>query len=184
MLAEAVDRGVSEEQPANHIACAPFHRNSQITAHRQVPSGHAAMREIVTVSRILRDIGASDDGGAFEGWLEDGGISRHRKLREGLSRNARDRIERVRLAPVVHDVVEEGAEFRRGELGSGIRHRLDDPFPIEVGGDDGADVVERFRNRRVLLDETHPFRFRLVEQRDVARDLRGADDPAGLVAHR
>ena len=55
---------------------------------------------------------------------------------------------------------------------------------IEVGRDDRADVVERFRDRRVLLHETQPLRFRLLERRDVARDLRRADDPAGLVAHR
>ena len=82
------------------------------------------------------------------------------------------------------DVVEERAEFGGRQLGGGVGHRLHDLVAIEIGRDDRADVVERFGDGGVLLQQPHPLRFRLLERRDIARDLRGADDRAGVVADR
>ena len=63
--------------------------------------------------------------------------------RERLARHAGNRVQRVRLAVVVDDVVEERAEFGRRQFRGGIGHRLHDLVAVEIGGDDGADVVQR-----------------------------------------
>ena len=65
---------------------------------------------------------------------------------------------------VVDDVVEERAEFGRGQLGGGVGDRLDRLRSIEIGGDERADVVERRGDVGVLLQQPHPLGFRLTAQ--------------------
>ena len=104
-------------------------------------------------------------------------------LRERFPRRAGDRVERVRLAAFVHEVVEERAEFGGRQLRGGVGHRLHDPGPVQVGRDDGADVVQGLRDRRALLEQSEPLGLVLFQRRDVTDDLRRADDRAGVVAY-
>ena len=162
MFAEAVHCGMAEEQPADDGAVASFHRHGQVAAHRQMSVWHPVVWRVVAVSRIHCDVRTADDARALERRLEDLGVPRHRKLREGLSRNAGNRVERVRLPGLALDVVEERSEFRRGQLRGGVGHGLHDFRPVEIGGNDGADLVERRGNSRVLAHETHPLSFPLI----------------------
>ena len=134
------------------------------------------MRRVVAVAGILRDVRAADDASPLEGRLEDLGVPRHRELRERLPRNAGDRVERVRLARVIDDVVEERAELGRRQFRGGIGHRLHDSVLVQIRRDDGTDPVERFRDGGALMEQPRAFQLRLPDRGDVADDLRGADD--------
>ena len=178
------DVGVAEEQAAEDVAVARLHRHREIAAHRQVPLGHALVRRVVAIPRLGGDVVAADDAGALEGRLEHRRVARHRELRERLARDAGDGVKGVSLAFVVDDVVEESAERGGRQFCRRIGHRLDDGRPIERTGDDGADGVQRLGDAGRLLQQLHALELDAPQQRDVAGDLRGADDPPVDVADR
>src|SRR5215831_2547223 len=113
MLGEAADLRMSEEQSPNDVAQPPFDRHGQVTADRKVSGRLSVIWRIVAITRIFPDIRAADDSRALEGRLEDRSIARHRELRKCFSRDSGDRVERVRLASIIHDVVEKGPELGR-----------------------------------------------------------------------
>ena len=92
-------------------------------------------------------------------------------LAKASREHARQRIERVGLALLVDDVVEERAECGAGQLGGGIGHHLDGAFEIELGGDRGADLVQELEDLRFLLQEPRALRAR-SRQLDIGRDAR------------
>ena len=171
LFGEASDAGMAEEQAPDDITRTALDRHGQIASHWQMAIRHAEMRRVVTVARILRDVGASHDGRSLEGRCEHFRIARHRKLRKRLARNAGNRKQRVRLAVFIHQVVKERAEFGRRQLRGGIGHRLHDFGAIQVGGDDGADVVQGFRDGGILLQQPEPLGLRLFEGRHITRDF-------------
>ncbi len=184
VLGETSDIRMAEEQAADDVARSSLHRYGEIAAHGHVTARHAVVRGVVAVPRVLRDVRTANHAGSLERRSEHLRIPRHRKLGEGLARHARDRVQRVRLATLVEDVVEERAEFGRGELGGGIRHSLHDLVAVQVGRDDRSDVVQGLRDLGVFAQEAQALRLRLLEGRDVPGDLGCADDRAGVVAHR
>ena len=184
MLAEAPDAGMAEEQSADHVTRPALDRHGQVASHRQVARRHPVMGRVVAVARILRDVRAPDHGRPPEGRREDLRVPRHRKLGERVARHARDRVERVGLAAVVHQVVEEGAELGGRQFGGGIGHCLDHLVAVQIRGDDGADVVQGLGDLGSLLQEPDPFGFCLLQGGNVARDLRRADNPARVIPHR
>ena len=66
-LGEHARLRVTEEEAAEHFAVARQHRRGEIAAHREMPLRHAAMRRVVAVARVLRDVVGADDAVAFEG---------------------------------------------------------------------------------------------------------------------
>ena len=144
MLGEAPDAGVAEEQSADDVPRPALDRHGEIAAHRQVSRGHPVVRGVVAVARILRDVSTPDHGGSLEGRLEHLGVARHRKLREGLARHARNRVQRVRLAALIHQVIEERAELGRRQFRRRVGDGLDHLVPVQIGRDDGADVCSAF----------------------------------------
>ena len=102
--------------------------------------------------------------GAAEGRLEDRGVARHRKFREGLARRAGERVERVGFALLVDHIVEERAERRAAQLDAGIGDDLDQPLEVEFGRDRGAGAVEHFERPRFLAELGDPRFERFVER--------------------
>ena len=151
LLGKPSDVRMAEEQAADDVAPSPFHRDGQIAAYGQVATRHAVMRRIVTVPRVLGDVGAANDGGAFECRIEHFRVPGHRELGERLAGYAGDGVQRIGLAVLVDHVVEEGAEFGRGQLSGRVRHRLNDLVAIEIRRDNRADVVQGLRDLRILL---------------------------------
>ena len=71
----------------------------------------------------------------------------------------------------IDQVVEERAELGRRQLRGGIGYRLHDFGAIQIGGDDGADVIEGFRDGGILLQQSQPLGVCLFEGRHVTRDF-------------
>ena len=90
---------VPEEQPAEHDAASPDHRNGEIAPDRQVARGHAVVGSLMPVARILRHVVEANDGLAPECRSEDLRRARLRKAREGLPRRAGQRVEKVGIRP-------------------------------------------------------------------------------------
>ena len=91
---------------------------------------------------MLRDVVGSHRWPTAEGRGEDGRVARQRKRREVRGIDPRQRVEHVRLARLVGDVVEERTELRAGQLRSRVGHELHDSGEVELGRDRRADVVE------------------------------------------
>jgi hypothetical protein len=94
--------------------------------------GHAVEGFQLAVARIVNDVGRADDLLAGKGRLEDQRVVRHRQVREAVARDAGDGVQRVALARLVGDIVEEGAIFGATEFGGRIGDHLDQPVLVEV----------------------------------------------------
>ena len=129
---------MAEEEAAEHLAPARHHRNREVAPDRQVAGGHAVMRRILPVARILRHVVEADDALARERRREHLGVPRHRELAELLARHAGDGVEGVVLAACVDHVVEERPELGARDLGGRLGRRLDQPGQVELGGEGGA----------------------------------------------
>ena len=180
LLSEPSRLGVAEEQPADDVAAASLDRHGQIAAHRQVAGRHA-----VVAARCARSADPCVMSAlrttpvALERRREHLGVARHRKLRERLARHARDRVERVRLAGLVRRRCRRTRRIRRSVSSVAASVTACTTFvAVEVGGDDGADVVQRFGDGGCLLRAAAAVRLRPLQCRDVAGNLRGADDRA------
>ena len=99
--------------PSTSPAGRAQHRDGEVAAHGQVPRRHPVVRRVLAEPRVPRDVGAADGAVAVEGRREHRGVARHREPGERLARHARNRVQRVRLAELVDQVVEERAELRR-----------------------------------------------------------------------
>jgi len=74
--------------------------------------GHAPTGRILSVTRISGDVVRTDYALAIERRREHLRVSRHGKFRERLHGSSRQGVERVALAGLVDQVVEEGPKFR------------------------------------------------------------------------
>jgi hypothetical protein len=149
LLLEDADGLVAEEEAAEHGARAGDHRHGKIAADWQMARRHAVVRRHGAVPWILGDVVAPHDRVAVERRREDRRVARHRELGERLAGNARDGVERVGLAGVVDEVVEEGAELRTRELGASVGHGLDGLLEIQLGGERVADLVQPLDDTRL-----------------------------------
>src|SRR3954452_17734837 len=103
------------------------------------------MRSALSVARGSRDVVAPDDPFAIKGRRKDRRIAGHGEFGERFARNARKRVQHVRLAFLVDDVVEERSELRARGLGSGVGYGLYDALEIEFTGNDGARPEQGFK---------------------------------------
>ena len=96
-----------------------------------MPHRQSEKRCIMPVSRILRDIGGTDDACAVEGWGKDCRIARNRKLRKLLPVDGGECGEKIAFSSLVDDTIEEGSKLRAAELQARIGCGLDDAFQVE-----------------------------------------------------
>ena len=79
---------------------------------------------------------------------------------ENASRGTPEIVYSVYDSPLsLTDVVKERAELGGGELGGGIRHGLHDLVAIQIGRDDGSDVVQRFCDLGIFPQQSHALRL-------------------------
>ena len=128
-LGEHARLRVAEEQSAVHFAGARDHRHREVAAHRQVALGHAVVRRVLAVARVLRDVVRAHDALPRERRGEHVRVAGHREARELLPRHARERVEHVAAALGLRDVVEERAELRAAQggrlVGQAAEHRVE-----------------------------------------------------------
>src|SRR5215212_5574203 len=106
-----------------------------------MPFGHAIVRGVVAVARVLPDVGGANDPLSLKSGAEDFGLTRHRELRKGLTRNPGDGVQRVGFPAIVHQVIEECAQPRAGEFGGLIGHGLYQPLQVEFRREQLPDTV-------------------------------------------
>ena len=82
------------------------------------------------VSRIRQHIVDPDHSSPPERGPKQGGVPRHRKFVEGVSRHAGERVERIRFTPFVLQIVIEGSEVGAAYLTPGIGDHLHDRIQI------------------------------------------------------
>ena len=127
--------GVAEEEPAEHLSAGRAdHRDREVAAHGQMPLGHPVVRGVVAEAPVGGDVVAADGALAVERRREHQGVARHREAGEGLPGHPGERVEGVRLAELVDQVVEEGAERRPDGRGRRVGGLLDELVDVELRG--------------------------------------------------
>src|SRR4051812_10847220 len=158
-----------------------LHRHSEIAADRKVSLGLAIVRSIFPIARVGRNVIRPDDSFAIKRRRKHGGIARHGKLRERFARHARKRVEHVRLALLVNDVIEESPKLRPGSLGGGVGHGLHNAFEIEFTGNDGTRLEKSLEQCLLFMQLLFGF-TNLVRLRAIANDRNSANDLSCAVA--
>ena len=134
-LGEPPALGVAEEEPAEHLSAGRAdHRDREVAAHGQMPLGHPVVRGVVAEAPVGGDVIAADGALAVERRREHQGVARHREAGEGLPGHPGERVEGVRLAELVDQVVEEGAERRPDGRGRRVGGLLDELVDVELRG--------------------------------------------------
>ena len=106
-------------------------------------------------------------------------VARHREPRERLSRRARQRVQHVRLAGRIDDVVEERAEVGAGERRRLVGDGLDHLLRIQFRRDGDADPLERVRDPLLLAGAVGEQR----QRRLVGGDVQQQADPSPRESH-
>lgn len=101
------------------------------------------VRPVASISRISLDVGDADDAFSAKRRPEQCGGSRHWEVCEGLAGRARQRIEGVEVALIVHDVVEERAECGTGQFRRDVGDHLHERREVELSRNRFADRVQR-----------------------------------------
>ena len=133
---------------------------------------HPIIRRVVAVSRVFFDIIYSNRSFSQKSRTQKIGRPRHREMRERLARNARHRVEHIGRTFFVNDVVKKRPELGIGQIGRGIRYRLNQILLIQFRREKPPDTVDGFDDFGLFLKTF----FDLPAAGDVAHDLGGTDD--------
>ena len=107
-----------------------------------MPFRHPIVGSVFAVTRILSDVVRTDHPLTSKSGPEHICISRHRESRECFPRDAGKRVQRIRLALFIHEIVKKRAELRSHYLGGDIGDGLHQLFEIELGGKHRDDSIQ------------------------------------------
>ena len=79
-------------------------------------------------------------------------VSLHRETVKGLTRSSGQCVKRLGFTCIIHDLVEECAKLRAGELHRGIRHDLYQPVKVEFGGEHISGAVQQLEAACLFAD--------------------------------
>ena len=152
LFLEAARLGVAEKQASDDLAGSPSNRHREIAYDRQVPLGHAVVRVVLAVTRVLCDVIGSHDSFTAEGRREDLRVARHREVFERRARHAGDGVEHVALAGRVDDIVEERSEVGACQLDTRVGDHLNHTLEVQLTGNRGAGAVQRLKVMGFFLE--------------------------------
>src|SRR5688572_9167549 len=93
---------------------------------------HSVVGRVLTVTRVFLHVGNEYGPLPAKRRAEQVGGARHREVRERLARHTGERVEQVRTALLIKDVIEERAELSADKFGSGISDGLHKSLLIQL----------------------------------------------------
>ncbi|PAV67223.1 hypothetical protein WR25_14768 [Diploscapter pachys] len=133
--------GVAEQQAAQDLPVPRHHRYGEVARHLGMARRHAGKGCVGAVAGIAGNV-ARPDHLVAEDRAQHIGATRAAQPDEVAAFAARQREQVQPFAAVVHDVMEERADRRAGQLDPGIGDHLYEPFEIVFGRERGVDTVE------------------------------------------
>src|SRR6185437_7026016 len=136
--------------------------------------GHAKMRRVLSITRILPDVIGAQDAAVAKDDLEYPGASRHRKVLENVFADTGDRIQLEVPLLLIDHVVEKSAKFRAAKLRRNVGDLLKHGSKIQVCRKQASG-----RKQELLDTGMGPQLFLGAKPfGDIPGDLGGADDLA------
>jgi hypothetical protein len=135
---------MAEEKAAQHLSRRRAHRHGEVTHDREMAFGHAMMRGVAAVAGIAPDIVRADHTRTAEGRFKQSSVPGQAEAREGGPGRTGQGVERVALAAVVDQILEEGAEFGLACGRRAVGDDLEDRFQVVVAGSQLSDTREGF----------------------------------------
>src|SRR5579883_3463579 len=139
-----------------------------------MPFWLSVIRRVLAVARIERYIVRPDHALTAKRWSKHGCISRHWESRESLFGHAGERVQHIRFALFIDDVVKERPELRAYRSGGHLGYFLNQFLQIQLSRKARSDIVQQLgRTPSFLLaiEEQDAFRFRSFALRDIPSDF-------------